>query len=76
MPSSFDYFIGFIDRMDKDQALRTTRVQLTTSLKMAKTTTGSNGLINPIHSKPLHLVEPQPVRSGYEPKHSIVYTRV
>ena len=45
------------------------------SLKMAKTTTGSNGLI-PIHPNPLHLVEAQSVRSDYEPKHSIVYTRV
>ena len=35
-------------------------------LQMAKTTTPSHGLINRIHLNPLHLVEPQPARSGSE----------
>ena len=61
------------------EPIRIPEIQYTvfgTSLKMAKTTNGSNWLINPIHPNLLHLVEPQPVRSGYERKHSIVYPRV
>ena len=38
--------------------------------------TGSSGLINLIHANPLHLIEAQPARSGYESKYSIAYTRV
>ena len=64
------YILTKINKCLSIGVIKETRLRVFKSLKMAKTTTGSNGLINPIHPNPLQLVEPQPARSGYEPKRS------